>query len=359
MFHSKSQDTAKTGEDRYWTYIRIRWCLIRLAMVLFDVVAVNLAYFIALVMRYYVGGQMNEYAAWCIPAFQTFAPYYTVCCVVVFSCFRLYSGMWKYAGINDMNRIIGANAVTCLIQVAGTLLFVRRMPITYYMVGAMIQFIFIAGSRFSYRLLSAEKTVALKGGRQAELRVMIVGVGETARIVRKEIDRAHTNAARPVCMFTCANENAGGLMDGIPVVSGMDKLKSAIQKYGVECVILADSIMRAELRKEIKAICQEAGVGVQDFSGYLQFDGSELTLARLMQYTSGPVDIVIDGKTQTYSDGEQAVMSIEEKFDVQSISVHEGKLTVEVSRHQVVLNNLNETWVQEVEQETGETISFF
>lgn len=359
MFHSKRQDTAHESTDNYWTYIRIRWFVIRFAMVLFDVLAVNLAYFLALVVRFYVGGQMNIYATWCFPAFKTFAPYYTVCCIVVFVFFRLYSGMWKYAGINDMNRIIGANAVTCLIQVGGTLLFVTRMPITYYALGAMIQFLFIACSRFSYRLISAEKTVALKGGRQAELRVMIVGAGETARIVRKELDRDRTNAARPVCMFTCANENTGDLMDGIPVVSGMEKLEWAIQKYGVDCAILADSIMTEQTRNKIKTVCQEAGVGVQNFSAYLQLDGSELALIKLMQYTSGPVEIVIDGRAQAYSDGEQAVMSIEGKYDVQSVSAHEGKIVVEVSRHQVVLNNLNEDWVQKVEQETGETISFF
>lgn len=357
MFDSNSQDTVKMEKVQPWT--RVRWFAIRLAMVLFDILAVNLAYFFALILRFYVGEEFNEYAQWCIPAFKTFAPYFTVCCVVVFFCFKLYSSLWKYAGINDLNRIIGANFVTFLIQVVGTLLFIGRMPITYYLLGALIQFVLIAASRFSYRLISAEKAVALKGRSQTELNVMIVGVGETARIVRKKIDNDHTNAAHLVCMFSCNHENAGGLMDGIPVVNGMDKLKDTIQKYNVACVILADSIMTEKHRKEIKAICQAADVGVQDFSGYLQNDGSDLTLMKLMQYAAGPVELVIDGKPQTFENGEQAVMSVDGKFDVQSVSAHGDKLVVEISKHQTILNNLNEAWVQEFKQETGEDISFF
>lgn len=359
MFETNDQNTPQVGEGKTSTYIRARWFLIRFAMVIFDIVAVNAAYFFALVMRFYVASEFNRYAEWVMPAFKAFAPYYTVCAIGVFLCFRLYSGMWKYAGINDMNRIIGASLVTCLIQVVGTMLFVARMPITYYVLGALIQFLLIAGSRFSYRLISAEKVAALRGRRQTELNVMIVGVGETARIVRKKIESDHTNAAHPVCMFTSSSENSGGRMDGVPVVGGMDKLKDYIQKYSVECVILADSMMTVESRKEIKAICEEADVGVQDFSGYFQNDGADLTLMRLMQYTSGPVEIRINGISQVFPSGEQAAMSVEGKFDVRSIAAHEDRIVVELTRHITVLNNLNEAWVQEFEQETGENISFF
>lgn len=355
----KTNDQNMSQGEKNSRYIWVRWFLIRFAMVIFDIVAVNAAYFFALVIRFYVASEFNRYAEWCIPAFQSFAPYYTVCCIGVFACFRLYSGMWKYAGINDMNRIIGANLVTCLIQVCGTLLFIGRMPITYYVLGALTQFLLIAASRFSYRLLSAEKVAALRGRRETELNVMIVGVGETARIVRKRIDSDHTNAAKPVCMFTSTSEDSGLRMDGIPVVSGMDKLKDHIKKYGVECVILADSMMTSQTRKEIKTICEEADVGVQDFSGYFQDDGCDLTFMRLMQYTSGPVEVRVNGISQVFPTGEQAAMTVEGKFDVRSISAHEGRLVVELIKHVTVLNNLNEAWVQEFQQETGEDISFF
>ena len=107
-----------------------RWGL-KLLLVLCDVFAVNIAFYLALVLRFYVNHEFHEAGTLFLPLFLKFAPYYTVCCLIVFAAFRLYSGIWRYAGLNDVNRVLLANLVTCVIQIAGTLLFVRRMPITY------------------------------------------------------------------------------------------------------------------------------------------------------------------------------------------------------------------------------------
>ena len=55
-----------------------RSTLIRLALVLFDAVAVNLAYYMALVIRFYVNYEFNEWAVKYVPAFWKFVPYYTL-----------------------------------------------------------------------------------------------------------------------------------------------------------------------------------------------------------------------------------------------------------------------------------------
>ena len=100
-------------------------------IVLLDIIAVNAAYFLALLIRFYVNFEFRPTVAHYLTDFAKFAPFYTVFCIIVFAVFRLYNGVWRYAGINDMNRILGASAVTCLFQVLCTALFVQRMPITY------------------------------------------------------------------------------------------------------------------------------------------------------------------------------------------------------------------------------------
>ena len=91
-------------------------------IMLLDIIAVNAAYFLALMVRLYVNFEWREVARdYYLPAFIRFAPVYTVLVILVFAAFRLYGGMWRYAGMNDMNRIICASAVTAVIQVVGTL----------------------------------------------------------------------------------------------------------------------------------------------------------------------------------------------------------------------------------------------
>ena len=100
-----------------------RSLLMRLALVVFDIVAVNLSYFIALVVRFYVHSEFNELAMRYIPAFRHFAPFYTVGCLVIFYFFKMYNSRWKYAGLGDMNRIVYANLLAFLLQVVWWLFF--------------------------------------------------------------------------------------------------------------------------------------------------------------------------------------------------------------------------------------------
>lgn len=338
---------------------KTKWVLSKVLLVIFDIIAVNVAYFLALFFRFFVNNQFRAVAIdRYIPVFQKFTPIYTVICLLVFLSFRLYSSRWQYAGINDFNRILFANLITVVIHVIATLLFYDRMPITYYFLGAVIQLILIALSRFVFRLISAEKSRFVRKGK-ATMNVMIAGVGETGGIVRRQIENDQENAARLVAIFSHRDSEAHGMMDGIPIVSGMDKLKDHIERYHVECMILADSIMPTETREKIKAICKEADIEVQDFSGYFQNEGGSFSLKRLLEYTRGSVTVITDDKITTYENGEQALMAQTGKSVVRMISAKDDQLVVELSSTPIVLNDVNQDWVKDVEQKTGEAISFF
>ena len=88
--------------------------ILKAMLVIFDIIAVNLAYFAALVIRFYVNYEFNEWALVYIPAFIKLAPGYTLFCLVVFGVFKLYNSRWRYAGLGDLNRILMASLVTCV-----------------------------------------------------------------------------------------------------------------------------------------------------------------------------------------------------------------------------------------------------
>ena len=169
------QNEQKTNQNL------IKW-VFRIGLILVDIFIVNFSYYLALLLRFYVNHQFNPEAVPYIPLFYRFAPGYTVCCIIVFAFFKLYHGIWRFAGINDANRIIKANIVTCVIQIAGTLLTVGRMPRTYYALGAMIQFMLMMAVRFSYRILKGEYIRLTRNKNIGSVNVMIIGAGESARI---------------------------------------------------------------------------------------------------------------------------------------------------------------------------------
>ena len=103
-------------ENRKSKWIYVRWFAIRFLLVVYDIIAVNAACYLALLTRFYVAKQFHSAAAQYIEAYTSYAPYYTILCLVIFCCFNLYSGIWKYAGFNDLNRIVGANVVCFIVH---------------------------------------------------------------------------------------------------------------------------------------------------------------------------------------------------------------------------------------------------
>lgn len=341
-------------KESKWIYIR--WFALRFILIVYDIIAINLSHFLALVIRFYVAKEFHSVAPHYIAAFSQYALVYTIFCLVVFSFFRLYSGIWKYAGFNDLNRILFASIICFAAHVSGTLLFSMRMPITFYCIGAALQFCLITASRFSYRLFLMEKNKVFSN-KNADIHAMVVGTGGTAKMVIRELDRE--SDIRLMCVLNYKNIGMGSLFDGIPVVNGMDQLKGAIEKYRINYVVIASASMSQEIRNQIKEFCKEINVEAQDYTGFFQSTGSHITFRSLVECTAGPVELVIHEKRQRFSDGKQALRNIVGRYMVKSVWAEAGVLMIELDDYSVVQNDLNVDWVKDQEKETGEAISFF
>lgn len=342
-----------TKENSKW--ISIRWFLLRIILLAFDIIAVNAAIYIALYTRFYVASQIHPTATVFFARFRQYAPYYTLFCLIVFGANKLYTGIWRYAGFHDLNRILLSNLITFLGHVAGTMVFQLRMPLSVYAISGIIQLIFIGVSRFSYRLLLTEKQQFFDKNK-TNVNALVVGTGGTARNVIKQLTQE--SVIRPVCILDYTAAGIGSLLNGVPVVNGTDNLQDAIDKYHVNMVILASTMLSKERRSKIMELCKAKNVEVQDYAGFFQLSG-EVILKNIMQCISGPVEIVANGHHQKYDSCEDALMSVGSSYVVKKLTAKKDVLVIELSDHDVVLNDLNEDWVKQQKTETGEDISFF
>ena len=322
------------------------WGAVRkdLWIVVLDMISVNVSYLLALLIRFFVNGSFrpivtNTY----LPAFWQFAPFYTVLCIAIFIAFGLYGGMWIYAGLNDMNRIIGANACTLVVQIVGTCLFVHRMPISYYVIGAMLQFLFVVTSRFGYRILLVEKR-KISNRKTATIPTAVIGAGETARRA------VHILEGTPFRVTAIVDEaSAGKYLDGVPVVKEMNP-------KAVKAVFIADPKMTAEQKKAIREACAAADIEFQDYTGFFINLGGRIPVSSLLELAKGPVTLVIDGKEQAFDSGEAAVASLTQRYDVRNIE--DAKITLEQPSASTAGAGY-EAWEEEHREKTGEDISFF
>ncbi len=237
-------------------------------IILLDTIAVNTAYFLALLIRFYVGGNFRPTVSYLLGDFTRFAPFYTVLSLIIFFTFRLYGGMWRYAGINDMNRIIIANGCTAVVQVFGTLMFIRRMPITYYILGALLQFFFISLIRFAYRLVVIERG-KLKGKPNAK-NAVVVGAGDVGRLVLKQVESSP--AYRPIAIVDITGEMTGKMFDGVPVY-GCEDVERVIDEHEIKALFIGEAGMDSTLRNQMRRIAEKRNISFTDNTGYLTYKG--------------------------------------------------------------------------------------
>lgn len=313
-------------------------------IVLLDIVAVNAAYFLALLLRFYVNFEFRPTVSYYLTDWLHFTPFYTVLSILIFAVWRLYGGMWRFAGINDMNRIIGANACTIVVQIVGTALFIRRMPITYYILGAIFQFLFVALIRFGYQILLVEKKKVV-GRNTPTVPSMVIGAGETARKALHHLEDTPFRATVVV-----DEKAAGKSLDGVEIVAGFEKALPSVR-----AVFIADPNLTAEKRKEIKDACDAAGIELQDYTGYLSNLGGRIPTSSMLELVKGPVTLVIDGEEKKYLSGEEAIKSLKDRYDIRSI---EGaKITLAKPSSTAYVGY--DAWAQQHKEQTGEDVSFF
>ena len=158
------------------------WQVIVIYLVVYDLIAVTLAYFLALLLRF-------DFAFSHIPViylqtWTVFAPFYALICVLVFWRARLYRSIWRFASFTELLRITQATIATSIIHIIGSTITIRtlakstgynvdRMPASYIILGTLLQFILIVGIRFSYRFI-----LLLRASRdkKASSNIMLIGL---------------------------------------------------------------------------------------------------------------------------------------------------------------------------------------
>ena len=255
------------------------WQLIMIFLMIYDVLAVNGAYFLALWLRF--DFRFSEIDVQYLSAWKTFTPWYTLICLAVFWFLNLYRSIWRFASFSELTRVAASSAVTAVLHTAAITVFVRRMPISYYVLGAIFQFGFVLAIRFSYRLLNMIRTRR----RQAEPghRVMLIGAGQAGQMILRDMLRSDEVKETVVCIIDDNKNKWGRTVEGITVVGGREDILASAEKYMVDKIYVAiPSASRQELR-DILNICKETGCELKTLPGMYQLITGEVSLADMKE----------------------------------------------------------------------------
>ena len=227
-----------------------------LAVVLHDLAAAMLAWMAA----YWLRLNLDLPPEYVHTAFKTMVwvvPLQTL----VFWGFGLYRGIWRFASLPDLKRIMFAVGLGALL--IPLMLFLFRfnviVPRSVLILDPMLLLLIMGGSRLAYR---AWKEHRLSGVMHLTSKpVLVAGAGSAADFLLRELKR-NPSGFRVVGLLDDSRSKQRRLIQGIPVLGSLDTAAIHAQKMQVEDVILALPSAAHEVRKRITQICTDAGLNV-------------------------------------------------------------------------------------------------
>lgn len=253
------------------------WQVISLLLVAFDFLAVIVSYFVALWVRYdcRYSAINPEY----LHAYNRTILFYATFCVVVFGFMKLYKSIWRFASYSELLRSIISNAFAGVVYIAFMACFVGRMPISYFMIGIMLQFCSTLCIRFSYRFILLLNNASRKN--KSKKHVMLIGAGAAGQMIFRDIKAAKETNER-VCCFIDDNPNKKGrYIDNVPVYGNRDCIMEAVQKFGIEKIYVAIPSARPEEKRDILRICNETSCELMSLPGMYQLYTGEVSVSTM------------------------------------------------------------------------------
>lgn len=252
------------------------WHLINVFLMAFDLVAAVGSYFLALWLRF--DCHFNEIPDGYFTAWLNFAPIYAVVSIVIFWRLRLYQSIWRFASFVELERITMSSFILAVFHTVGITLVFRRMPITYYLFGAAMQFMLVLSVRFGYRFILLERGKKAKNvQRVTASRVMLIGAGSAGQLILRDLHHAESINERVCCIIDDNTNKWGRFIDGVPIVGGRDDILLNVEKYKIEKIYLAIPSASATQRRDILNICKETECELKNLPAVYEFVSDNIT----------------------------------------------------------------------------------
>lgn len=267
------------------------WNKIAFFLVIYDIVSVSLAYFLALWLRF--DCQYTMIPRPILLSYLHFVPIYAAMCIVVFWLLRLYSSIWRFASFSELGRIAASAILTGFIQWIGITLLQRtipalelvRMPMAYYVFGIGFQFVLTLIVRFSYRFVLLIRILREKAETPVS-RVMLVGAGAAGQLVLHSVNSSKDIKEQVCCIIDDNPNKWHRYIDGVPVVGGREDILKAVKTYRIEKIFVAIPSATAEQRRDILNICKETGCELKNLPDVYRLIAGESTVLNAMESVS-------------------------------------------------------------------------
>ena len=248
-------------------------------LVLFDIIAIQLAAFLAILTRFEF--RIHTIELLFIDTLVHYAVLNTFCSICIFAAYRMYSTLWSFASIMDFFNVVKAVLISSVFQFIG--IHMLAWPIPRSFIVLYIGWLGIAAvfPRMMIRILRGGRRIPLQTiGKQA-IPVMLIGAGEAGSIILQEFKNSKFVEKEIVCVIDDDPKKWGTFIHGVPVVGGRRKITQSVVRFGIQEIVLAIPTLKPHERKNIINICQQTGCKMSTLPGIYQLINCDVKVSML------------------------------------------------------------------------------
>jgi FlaA1/EpsC-like NDP-sugar epimerase len=238
-----------------WLQWRSRW-----AAFVHDFLAIPTAWFGAYWLRFNLDEVPNEI----LTQAMHMLPWVMIFQAIGFWVFGLYRGVWRFASLPDLTRIVKAIAMGSLMTLLVIFLSTRlqHIPRSVIPLYSMLLLLILGGSRFIYRWSKDKRYISVPGER-----VLIVGAGVAGESLVRDLLRDEKRSYLPIAFVDDRDKKLGRELHGIRVVGSCDDIPLVVKRYAIDMILIALPSANASEMRRIVSICESTQKPVRTLPG--------------------------------------------------------------------------------------------
>jgi len=248
----------------------------RFAVTVTFVAQAALANCLAFLIRFDTG--LSEYYLY---AFFHYLPLIMVLRLLFFLQGGLHRGLWRYASISDLIRIIKSATIgSCLfVLIVRYGLGDETYPVSIYILDWLLYIAISGGTRFLMRVLREYNLTE-----PSRKRILILGAGDTGEMIVREMRHNREHVYEPVGFIDDNTDNKGLTIHDVPILGTTEMLPEIIKKYRPAELLISGANDSQKSIREIYELCKPFPITIKKLPGIGDIlDGNISTANKLGQ----------------------------------------------------------------------------
>ena len=201
---------------------------------------------------------------------------------VLFWRLGLYRGLWRYASLPDLQKILAAVFVSALAGAALLLLIAPApaVPRSVFLMAPLLLIGAMSGSRLAYRAWKEQRLLGIVRYPEANP-VIVLGAGASASALLRDLSSSST--WRVAALLDDDVRKHGGAIHGVKVMGALHQVGEIAQRMGITQAIIAMPGATHAVRKRALDLCQSAALHVMTVPAYADIVSGKVSVSQLRE----------------------------------------------------------------------------